>query len=426
MSNFEPVTPGAAFQAEWTKWQKQLREWRQSYDDWCQVIQQLQEWDEKESKGVHGQLASIDPNFDVFAVENIMDIGEGEPLFGNFEYEDLFDWLLLCTKVELHLLVHHFRDDTGGAILDESNMRHYFKMYFRKELKLDDYGAKSCGQLLKLVQDTVYIQNDGLLDFRLPEDTPFIHFLKMTETLGDVLSVHFPKTIKTSVRDFADAMIRSSDECCICYESGPGVRALNCLHPVCTSCCRKMRALSCPLCRAEIDRALLLELRIVHLQRRGYSFDLALPIQPDGDPEFFSTQHYPAGLSSDFELCVPPESLKAAIMRLNCEIEATLLELGKSCSWSMRCYEWILSILARSKVQRAVVQQNSEWRLANIPCYLLKKLFFTPDELTLTKFRSANEQAGDETVDLKFPGAEKEREAKKKHAARKAKDATIS
>ena len=47
----------------------------------------------------------------------------------------------------------------------------------------------------------------------------------------------------------------------------------------------------------EIDRALLLELRIVHLQRRGYSFDLALPIQPDGDPEFFSTQHYPAGLS---------------------------------------------------------------------------------------------------------------------------------
>lgn len=24
-----------------------------------------------------------------------------------------------ATEVELHLLVHHFRDDTGGAILDE-------------------------------------------------------------------------------------------------------------------------------------------------------------------------------------------------------------------------------------------------------------------------------------------------------------------
>ena len=39
----------------------------------------------EESKGI--QLPSIDPNFDVFGVENILDIGEGEPLFGNFEYE---------------------------------------------------------------------------------------------------------------------------------------------------------------------------------------------------------------------------------------------------------------------------------------------------------------------------------------------------
>lgn len=45
----------------------------------------------------------------------------------------------------------------------------------------------------------------------------------------------------------------------------------------------------------EIDKSLLLELRIVHLQRRAYSFDLALPLQL-GTPNFFSTQHYPAGL----------------------------------------------------------------------------------------------------------------------------------
>ncbi|CAE7449950.1 Hnrnpu, partial [Symbiodinium pilosum] len=85
MSDYDPVEPGPAFQADWAKWQKQLREWRQAYDEWRQVLQQLQEWDEKESKGI--QLPSIDPNFDVFGVENILDIGEGEPLFGNFEYE---------------------------------------------------------------------------------------------------------------------------------------------------------------------------------------------------------------------------------------------------------------------------------------------------------------------------------------------------
>ncbi|CAK9049828.1 unnamed protein product [Durusdinium trenchii] len=177
MSNFDKVNPGAVFQAEWAKWQKQLREWRQSYDEWRQVIQQLQEWDEKESKGVHGQLASIDPNLDVFAIDNIMDIGEGEPLFGSFEYED---WLLLSTKVELHLLVHHFRDDTGGAVLDESNLQHYYKTYFRRELKLDDFAAKSAAEVIELVQDSVCIEN-ALLDYKLPEDTPFVHFLKMTE-----------------------------------------------------------------------------------------------------------------------------------------------------------------------------------------------------------------------------------------------------
>ncbi|CAE7352988.1 SUB2 [Symbiodinium natans] len=137
MSDFEPVTPGSAFQADWAKWQKQLREWRQAYDEWRQVLQQLQEWDEKESKGI--QLPSIDPNLDVLAVENILDIGEGEPLFGNFEYED---WLLLSTRVELHLLVHHFRDDTGGAVLDESNLAHYYKCYFKKSFKPEDFAVR--------------------------------------------------------------------------------------------------------------------------------------------------------------------------------------------------------------------------------------------------------------------------------------------
>eukprot|EP00439_Symbiodinium_sp_Y106_P081862 s239_g20.t7 len=239
MSDFEPVTPGPAFQAEWAKWQKQLREWRQAYDEWRQVLQQLQEWDEKESKGI--QLPSIDPNFDVFGVENILDIGEGEPLFGNFEYED---WLLLSTRVELHLLVHHFRDDTGGAVLDESNLAHYYKCYFKKNFKPEDFAATelgteskastesaetqepvehteevsqvevvegdedshakvnkieewteledaaSCGfltvkaaeEVILLVEDSVCIEN-ALLEHKLPENTSWLHFLKLTEQL---------------------------------------------------------------------------------------------------------------------------------------------------------------------------------------------------------------------------------------------------
>ncbi|CAE7680520.1 DDB1B [Symbiodinium sp. CCMP2592] len=177
MSDFEPVTPGPAFQAEWAKWQKQLREWRQAYDEWRQVLQQLQEWDEKESKGI--QLPSIDPNFDVFGVENILDIGEGEPLFGNFEYED---WLLLSTRVELHLLVHHFRDDTGGAVLDESNLAHYYKCYFKRNFKPEDFAVKAAEEVILLVEDSVCIEN-ALLEHKLPENTSWLHFLKLTEQL---------------------------------------------------------------------------------------------------------------------------------------------------------------------------------------------------------------------------------------------------
>ncbi|CAJ1412707.1 unnamed protein product [Effrenium voratum] len=173
MSNFEPVEPGSAFQAHWGKWQKQLREWRQAYDEWRQVLQTLQEWDEKDSKGI--QLASIDPNLDVFAIDNILDIGEGEPLFGNFEYED---WLLLSTKVELHLLVHHFRDDTGGAVLDESNLAHYYKTYFNKDLTPADFAASSAGEVIQLAEDVVCVENT-LLEHKFPEDTNFLHFLKL-------------------------------------------------------------------------------------------------------------------------------------------------------------------------------------------------------------------------------------------------------
>ncbi|CAE7694356.1 Hnrnpu [Symbiodinium sp. CCMP2456] len=177
MSDFEPVTPGPAFQAEWAKWQKQLREWRQAYDEWRQVLQQLQEWDEKESKGI--QLPSIDPNFDVFGVENILDIGEGEPLFGNFEYED---WLLLSTRVELHLLVHHFRDDTGGAVLDESNLAHYYKCYFKKNFKPEDFAVRALGTTGSIFQGRFFeaaALRDGFKDSFQNVDTgaPFCALL---------------------------------------------------------------------------------------------------------------------------------------------------------------------------------------------------------------------------------------------------------
>ncbi|CAE7694401.1 rngB [Symbiodinium sp. CCMP2456] len=156
-----------------------------------------------------------------------------------------------------------------------------------------------------------------------------------------------------------------ANECCICYEGGPQVRVLSCKHTICTDCCRKIRSTSCPMCRKDIEDSLLLELRIVRVRRQGaYSFYMALPLlaQDDGS-DFFSTEHYPAGFSQDFELCIPPSVLRLAIERINLQIASAQFSVALCCGWSN-------SMLARHRVIRAVKEQNEEWRYANIPCYL--------------------------------------------------------
>ncbi|CAE7352985.1 rngB [Symbiodinium natans] len=158
-----------------------------------------------------------------------------------------------------------------------------------------------------------------------------------------------------------------AEECCICYEGGPQVRVLSCKHSICTDCCRKIRSTCCPMCRKDIEDALLLELRIVRIRRLGaYSFYMALPLMAGDDgADFFSTEHYPVGFSQDFELCVPPSVLRLAIERVNLQIASVDLSLQTA-----QCCGWSASMLARHRVTRAVNELNEEWRFANIPCYL--------------------------------------------------------
>merc|ERR1711972_1266610 len=47
-------------------------------------------------------------NLDVMAVEDVLDIGNGQPLFSEFVYED---WTLLSLRYEIHLLLQAFKKD---------------------------------------------------------------------------------------------------------------------------------------------------------------------------------------------------------------------------------------------------------------------------------------------------------------------------
>ena len=54
------------------------------------------------------QLFSFCASHGICISQDILDLGNGMPLFEKFQYED---WTLLSTRYELHLLLHSFKKD---------------------------------------------------------------------------------------------------------------------------------------------------------------------------------------------------------------------------------------------------------------------------------------------------------------------------
>merc|ERR1712113_1073884 len=86
--------------------------------------------DEDDEKAEDGDKKEEEPEFDEDEVDvltvNVDDIGNGKPLFANFEYED---WTLLGLRYEFHLLLHAFRrdvDDVDRQSFHESHLDFYY------------------------------------------------------------------------------------------------------------------------------------------------------------------------------------------------------------------------------------------------------------------------------------------------------------
>merc|ERR1712217_635839 len=118
---------------------------------------------------------------DVFAVENVNDVGNGEPLFAHFAYED---WTLLGLRYELHLLVHSFKrdlDDEDRQSFTENHLAFYYDKYFKKKLITKDFGLSKLTDLIDLVKDTVEIGDKTMIKAQLSDDTPAENFIKLAE-----------------------------------------------------------------------------------------------------------------------------------------------------------------------------------------------------------------------------------------------------
>ena len=130
-------------------WQKQQLEWQQkllgsamkgalmSNESFMRAYSRQSLWKTK------AREVSVNMKLDIFAVEDVNDIGDGEPLYGHFEAAD---WALLQLRYELYLLQDAFKKDVNDperSLIPEPHLSFYYHRYFRKQLSPGAFNLKN-------------------------------------------------------------------------------------------------------------------------------------------------------------------------------------------------------------------------------------------------------------------------------------------
>merc|ERR1712187_301683 len=117
---------------------------------------------------------------DIFTLEDVSDIGNGEPLFQKFDDQD---WALMKLRWELHLLPTAFKKDVDGPdrqAIPQEHVGFYYQKYFKKNLNLKCFNVDSLDGLVEYCTDSVKFE-DEMLSSSLAEDTGPEMIVKMTE-----------------------------------------------------------------------------------------------------------------------------------------------------------------------------------------------------------------------------------------------------
>jgi len=118
---------------------------------------------------------------DVFGVEDVMDVGNGQPLFSEFVYED---WTLLSTRYEIFLLLHAFKKDLNDPdrpSFNESHLSYYYNKYFKKSFSYQTLSVSGIQAFVKLIKEVLTVDESLTLVGKLPEDTPLKNFVQTAE-----------------------------------------------------------------------------------------------------------------------------------------------------------------------------------------------------------------------------------------------------
>lgn len=167
-ARMEDLTPSKWSKEKHAAFAKAVKEWQAKQKPLLAKRQAEQKKKAAEKKKKQAESADPDAEveeeeeekteeFDIFAVEDIQDAGNGEPLYVNFEFED---WAMLTLRFELFFLVQAFKkdvDDEDRPGVHESNLSFYYQKYFSKQLQAKWYGKESIQQVVELVKDAATI-----------------------------------------------------------------------------------------------------------------------------------------------------------------------------------------------------------------------------------------------------------------------------
>eukprot|EP00747_Dinoflagellata_sp_TGD_P211604 gnl/TRDRNA2_/TRDRNA2_84821_c0_seq1.p1 gnl/TRDRNA2_/TRDRNA2_84821_c0~~gnl/TRDRNA2_/TRDRNA2_84821_c0_seq1.p1 ORF type:complete len:810 (-),score=228.23 gnl/TRDRNA2_/TRDRNA2_84821_c0_seq1:96-2525(-) len=190
----EDINPGDWFKEEWTKVSKALTTMKAKQNQWKNPAQRkallakrkaarAEKAKEEGTEVKDEEEPVIDADdLDVFTVENVDDLGNGEPLYANFQFED---WTLMTTRLELSILVHAFKKDVDDADrpgFTEEHLSFYYMKYFKKNFQAKNYGVQKFEEVMAMIKDTIGVsKTGGFIETVLAADTPVDKFVKLAE-----------------------------------------------------------------------------------------------------------------------------------------------------------------------------------------------------------------------------------------------------
>eukprot|EP00929_Paragymnodinium_shiwhaense_P093525 TRINITY_DN536_c0_g2_i1.p1 TRINITY_DN536_c0_g2~~TRINITY_DN536_c0_g2_i1.p1 ORF type:complete len:853 (+),score=268.28 TRINITY_DN536_c0_g2_i1:74-2560(+) len=154
-AKMEDLVPGEWFRTRITEWMKAMIEWQAKQA--------------ATPKAKRDSFAG-DEDMEIRSVTNVNNIGNGVPLYASFSPED---FALMALRWELHTLVKAFEQDVKDPDrnrVPEAHFGYYYVKYYKKMFAPKNFGKEALAEVLRMVADTVKLDEEGMLVSKLTEE----------------------------------------------------------------------------------------------------------------------------------------------------------------------------------------------------------------------------------------------------------------